>query len=352
VARLIPILIVLPICASFLACGRIGYQKLVLADGGAGGEAGGEGGAEVSNRDLGEDQGGPADVVVWPDVAGMDVGGQVDADAGGVDTGGGDSGGDASLDSGGDARADAADAPIMGDVISPRICRRTIALEQRDTDGDGILDVYDPDDDNDGIPDLVECFSGPMPISQNDGFESPVIRSFTNTTPGDAYLPADLVPPWISIPPAEPIEIWESGFQGIRAARGAQFIELNADSPNAVFQDVATTPGLTYVWAVAHQGRQGFDTAQVRVGVANQTVLQRQFSTPPGAWRIYAGTYLVPAGQTVTRYGVVAVSPAGSVGNFVDDATFFPLCMQDTDGDGCVDSEDLDSDGNGIPDRP
>ena len=37
-----------------------------------------------------------------------------------------------------------------------------------DTDGDGIEDIVDPDDDNDGIPDTDEIFWGLDPLDASD----------------------------------------------------------------------------------------------------------------------------------------------------------------------------------------
>src|SRR5699024_9350098 len=73
-------------------------------------------------------------------------------------------------------------------------------------------------------------------------------------------------------------------------------------------------------------GRAGVDTMQLRIGeVTNDpydTEIIEQMSDGNTAWGHYTGTYTVPAGQTVTRFGFEAVSTAGgnlAVGNFLDD---------------------------------
>lgn len=58
-------------------------------------------------------------------------------------------------------------------------------------------------------------------------------------------------------------------------------------------------------------------------------VAQGTFSTGNSAWDVKSGTYVVPAGQTVTRFQFLAVSTANgnlSVGNFIDDVRLAPLC--------------------------
>ena len=69
------------------------------------------------------------------------------------------------------------------------------------------------------------------------------------------------------------------------------------------------------------------------------------------AWGRTTRRYTVPAGQTTTRFGFMAVSAVGgaSIGNFLDDITFSPV-PRDSDLDGIPDYLDTDSDNDGIPD--
>ena len=156
---------------------------------------------------------------------------------------------------------------------------------------------------------------------ENGGFESPTIAKG-----GQAMLAASSVPGWSTNDSKNQIEIWSSGFQGVPAAEGQQFAELNANSASRLYQDVATTPGQTLSWSLMHRGRNGTDVMRVVIGVPGGTLTQNGSNLSDGntAWGLHAGTYTVPAGQTTTRFGFEAVSAAGgaSVGNFLDAITF------------------------------
>ena len=157
---------------------------------------------------------------------------------------------------------------------------------------------------------------------ENGGFEAPVIPNASVSLLNQSQVPA-----WSTTDTQSAIEIWSSGFNGVTAAAGRQFAELNAYSPSRLFQDVATTPGQTLSWSLKHRGRAGTDVMRVVIGTPTGTLIQNgpNLSDGTGAWGTHTGTYTVPAGQTVTRFGFEAVSSAGgnaSVGNFLDDITF------------------------------
>ena len=174
-------------------------------------------------------------------------------------------------------------------------------------------------------------------LTVNGGFEQPVI----NTTPPTpfqtfrsnpfirAYRQAD-VPGWSTTDSNRAIEIWETGSFGVPAYEGRQFAEINAYNFAALYQDVATTPGTTVIWRFAHRGRAGTDTVRVLMGPPGGALIsQGTFSTGTSAWDVKSGSYVVPAGQTVTRFQFLAVSTANgnlSVGNFIDDVRLAPLC--------------------------
>ncbi|ANY73424.1 hypothetical protein BBD41_12975 [Paenibacillus ihbetae] len=123
------------------------------------------------------------------------------------------------------------------------------------------------------------------------------------------------------------IEIWDyaQGYpdpevkQQPAPVDGNRYAELNAVENGMLYQDVPTTPGQTIYWRLSHKGRYGVDTMQVRIGPATDnpydTVPQKQMSSGNTAWETYTGTYTVPAGQTMTRFGFEAVSTSsGSIG--------------------------------------
>jgi uncharacterized repeat protein (TIGR01451 family) len=156
----------------------------------------------------------------------------------------------------------------------------------------------------------------------NGGFEAPVIPNASVSLPNESQVPG-----WFTNDSLNQIELWSSGFNGVTAAAGRQFAELNANTPSRLYQDVATTPGQTLSWSLKHRGRNGTDVMRVMIGTPTGTLVQNGSNLSDGtsAWGSHTGTYTVPAGQTVTRFAFEAVSSAGgsaSVGNFLDDITF------------------------------
>lgn len=149
------------------------------------------------------------------------------------------------------------------------------------------------------------------------------------------------------------------------AAKGKQYVELNATESGALYQDVLTVPGSTMYWSLAHRGR-GLDTRKndasmvdtmyvvvmstkmaETYGITSQDKVNDVINRPyayPGAkvekitddnrrWYYHNGEYDVPDSQYLTRYFFVAgatafdtYSPGSSiqytVGNHLDDIYF------------------------------
>lgn len=225
-----------------------------------------------------------------------------------------------------------------------------------DSDGDGIVDFIDQDDDNDGIPDAVECAgtgSNQFAII-NGGFEAPVLPARTYR-----IMSATEVTGWNTTATDNQIELWSTGFNGITAYEGNQFAELNANLVGGNYQVITTTPGDVLYWSFAHRGRGSStvaDVMRIEIGPEGGAFnFTQNFGNTNAAWGYHSGSYVVPAGQTETRFSLAAVSTASgnnSVGNFVDDFRLYSggACQLDTDGDGIPNSLDLDSDNDGIPD--
>jgi hypothetical protein len=229
-------------------------------------------------------------------------------------------------------------------------CTPVPAGPQRDADGDGVIDVFDDDDDNDGIPDLVDCFGPGAARNQNAGFELP---SLGPNTASFSKISADQVPGWETNAPSNDIEIWQSGHNGVLSAGGEQHCEIQGSDFETVAFEVSTIPGSRLRYGFYHRGRDTTERMALWIGAPAATVSQGEFETPTGAWVLYEGTYEVPAGQTTTRFEFEAVAAADpGRGNLLDEAATEPICVVDTDGDGCVDSEDADADGDGIIDTP
>ncbi len=222
------------------------------------------------------------------------------------------------------------------------------------------------DGDSDGIPDTVEC-SPPGPTALgNGGFESPDINDGSTD-----FLAEASVPNWDTTAADGAIELWDTDFNDfgqtqLPAHSGRQFAEINANEAAALFQDLPTPPGTLFLYSVFHRGRRSAsmpDVMELRIGPqATSTTDARTAdvaalplvvtaSDTNQAWGEYSGLYRVPAGQSTTRFGFLAVSSAGgpTFGNFLDSVAFNPC--PDTDSDGTADALDSDSDGDGLPDR-
>jgi hypothetical protein len=154
---------------------------------------------------------------------------------------------------------------------------------------------------------------------QNASFELPVINQDWT------WVPNGGVPGWVSTDPVG-IEIWQSGFNGVTAPVGNQFVELNANEAGTLSQSISTTPGQILQWSLLHRGRAGVDTMQVLIGSSDSTLVPiRTISDGTSAWGRYSGAYVVPAGQTTTELAFRAISTATgdlTVGNFMDDVSF------------------------------
>lgn len=113
---------------------------------------------------------------------------------------------------------------------------------------------------------------------------------------------------------------------------GEQYVELNAYNFGQLYQDVQTTPGQTINWRLSHRAAYqiqtpGYDKMAVRIGSSStdpsQLPVVEEIKTHTSqGWVEYRGTYTVPAGQTLTRFGFEAVeSVLGYTdnGNFLDD---------------------------------
>ncbi|WP_299636838.1 hypothetical protein, partial [uncultured Tenacibaculum sp.] len=123
------------------------------------------------------------------------------------------------------------------------------------------------------------------------------------------------------------IELWRAGYQGVPAADGQYFAELNANLPSALYQEFCTIPGDIINWSLNHRGRSGVDVAQVRIGgsiTSSASDFTQNMSDDNTAWGTYRGSYTVPVGQTSTVIAFEAISTATgslSVGNFIDNVS-------------------------------
>ncbi|WP_432152365.1 DUF7507 domain-containing protein [Streptomyces sp. bgisy029] len=168
--------------------------------------------------------------------------------------------------------------------------------------------------------------SAPLRVAlANGSFEEPVVSGVEILPDASQTQAAKYVPGWLTTATDHRIELWRSGFNGVPAAHGAQFAELNANQVSTLYQDLPSTPGTTLYWRLYHRGRQGDDTMALDIGAPGSTVEQRRFTDGTTAWGYYTGTYTVPAGQVLTRFAFRSISAAGGnqgIGNFLDGIFF------------------------------
>ncbi|MDP9861143.1 MULTISPECIES: Ig-like domain-containing protein [Streptosporangium] len=242
---------------------------------------------------------------------------------------------------------DTATAPTITSVTQPRHGAATIS---------GNTVVYTPDPGLGGtdtfaytittacgsstatVTVTVTCTREPINLV-NGSFETPAVRRIDWNIPDASTNPAV---GWHTTATDNKLEFWPSGAGGVPAADGRQFAELNANQVSTLYQDVPTVPGTQMTWSLYHRGRLGTDVMRVLIGAPGAPVPQ----TPTGAsspdisdgntaWGHYSGTYVVPAGQTVTRFAFKSVSAAGgrpTFGNFLDGVVFqTPPCRPMTE---------------------
>ena len=171
----------------------------------------------------------------------------------------------------------------------------------------------------------------------NGGFEIPTGVPYIGYMPLDASVTPAIG--WHTTEPDRLIEYWPTGGSAVPAEQGTNFVELNANEAGALYQDIATQPGTSIAWSLAHRGRDIVNVMAVRIGNAvgatddyathgGGGLIQQGdgLSDGPTAWGIHTGIYRVPAGQTLTRFWFEAVVPnSGSYGNFLDDISFAPV---------------------------
>lgn len=216
---------------------------------------------------------------------------------------------------------------------------------------------------------------------QNGDFENPVISTDVNDAEHyQPFLPngtagmvwkttaSDGEIEFLSVASEDFKEMSKKWHRVPEAATGKQFVELNANMPGSLYQDVLTVPGSTMYWSLAHRGRgldinedyyntnDSNDTMYViamstvlaeKYDVTSQKAVQDVMENPskyPGAqvydsitddnkyWYYHSGEYEVPDNQYLTRYFFVSGETAydrlkggalkGTIGNHLDDIHF------------------------------
>ena len=133
-------------------------------------------------------------------------------------------------------------------------------------------------------------------------------------------------------------EIWGTGFLGVAAHEGTQFVELNAWIDGTLYQDsTGIQPDSMLEFTFAHRGRNGEDAMKLTItdlgadnsldGGDDTVLFTREYTTGKDAWAVYDSTkekQIKALGNTV-RFAYGAISATGGnkgQGNFLDAADF------------------------------
>ncbi|MBK8483207.1 MAG: gliding motility-associated C-terminal domain-containing protein [Saprospiraceae bacterium] len=136
------------------------------------------------------------------------------------------------------------------------------------------------------------------------------------------FFHQDLVSCWSTTATDQQIEIWGSGFGGVPAYSGNQFVELNANMVSTLFQNFTAALGGRVQISFAHRGRAGTDVLSVEIGPVGG-ILQNlgNFSADRNAWKYNTINYTFPdTGKTnyTLRFKSVSAAGGATVGNFLD----------------------------------
>jgi hypothetical protein len=158
----------------------------------------------------------------------------------------------------------------------------------------------------------------------NQGLESPAVASVSDCPTAFCQVAASQVWGWRTTSETQVMELWTDGYLGVPAAEGGQFVELDANTPDTIYQDLVLTPGEPVYWSVLHRGRLGDETIEVLLGPPESPVSQGSFTSSDQDWQEHSGIYRVGNDETVTRFSLASRSGT-SEGNLVDNAVLAPI---------------------------
>jgi len=182
------------------------------------------------------------------------------------------------------------------------------------------------------LPMVVKESLKPVDDWTNSSFEEPGIRNVT-------WAFRETVPRWNTT--GEMFEIWSSGFLGVTAHDGNQFVELNAREEGTLHQDLlGIEQDAVIEFSFAHRGRNGEDTLKLTItdlgadnaagGGDDKELFSKEYTTGKNAWAVYDSTTepAIAALGSKVRFAFSAVhatgrkGPENTEGNFLDAAHF------------------------------
>jgi uncharacterized repeat protein (TIGR01451 family) len=166
-------------------------------------------------------------------------------------------------------------------------------------------------------------------------------------------------------PVIESMQIFKNGWTGMQAQDGAQWAELNAQTPSRLYQTVCLAPGERVDWSLAHRGRSGGERMSFNIGpnadgTGNVEIMQATSNTAGAGtinacgsagtcsydgvvntWATYSGSFIWSGAPGLQTIGFEAIS-GGSTGNYLDNiqltlrpyVEFFPEAVVSGEADG------------------
>ncbi|MBC3844752.1 hypothetical protein H8K90_00005, partial [Winogradskyella echinorum] len=256
-----------------------------------------------------------------------------------------------------------------------------VASGNPDNDGDGIADLCDEDDDNDGILDVDE---GCGNLVVNGNFE---LRDFSsqaefpdasNTSSAGTFIGAtyntNTLTGWNY---TQNLDGWIGGQSPswssntfANAYNGNQYLDVLGNNNvtggvnNVLSQTINTIPGETYTlsfyWGEDVGHTTGTDvTLDVDVLDATNASLYSQTLSAiaqgeiggiigPKTWYLFSQTFVATTSATTIQFEATPPGSSTSAGAALDFVSVFSSNCADSDGDGVDDVFDLDSDNDGI----
>ncbi len=160
-------------------------------------------------------------------------------------------------------------------------------------------------------------------LIENGGFETPDIDSVIgqrgSTSATWQYYNADDVDGYSGTN----VELWNSGFLGVDAWEGNQFMELNSHANTAgaftVYQSFDTVIGQSYELSFAYRARRNNNEAfNLNLGGSTSTLIDNTFTDHErGFWSTFTSFFTAEEEQTTLRFTSVTPSQR-TVGNFID----------------------------------
>ena len=116
-------------------------------------------------------------------------------------------------------------------------------------------------------------------------------------------LEASNVPGWQTTATDNLLEIWFPGYLVPPFAPAGNVVEMQANGPASLSQDLDTYGGEVLYFSFAHRGRLGVDTMSVSFAAPGQPADTTfgPYADGNGSWIYHSGSYVVPAGQSKTR---------------------------------------------------